>query len=115
MGIFQNIVNKIFHREQTAPASSSPAANQPVDVVAVVTAMAAKKNERLNWRSSIVDLLKVLDLDSSLAARIALAKELHYSGNTSDTAAMNIWLHAQVMKKLEENGGVIPKELKATG
>ena len=66
----------------------------------------------MNWRTSIVDLLKLLDLDSSLAARKELAQELHYTGDTGDSAAMNIWLHKQVMHKLEENGGKVPAELK---
>jgi hypothetical protein len=68
--------------------------------------------ERLEWRKSIVDLMKLLDLDSSLAARKQLAQELKYSGDTNDSATMNIWLHKQVMTKLAENGGKVPNELK---
>jgi hypothetical protein len=67
----------------------------------------------LNWRTSIVDLLKLLNMDSSLQARKELAKELHYTGNTEDSAAMNIWLHKQVMEKIAANGGKIPADLHA--
>jgi uncharacterized protein DUF3597 len=101
----------------TASPGASPTAGQStssgnVDVEAVLSKMAAAKKEKLNWRTSIVDLMKVLDLDSSLAARKELAKELHYSGDTSDSAAMNMWLHKQVMAKVAENGGKVPEELK---
>jgi len=98
----------------SAPGSAAPA-QQPastVDVSAVLTALAAKSKEKLDWRQSIVDLMKLLNLDSSLAARKQLAAELHYSGNTNDTATMNIWLHKQVMQKLAENGGKVPDELR---
>jgi Domain of unknown function (DUF3597) len=81
-------------------------------VEAVLTRFAAQKKEKLDWRRSIVDLMKLLDLDSSLAARKQLAQELHYTGDTDDTAAMNIWLHKQVMRKLAENGGKVPDDLK---
>jgi hypothetical protein len=84
----------------------------PVDVAAMLTALAAKSGQELNWKTSIVDLLKLLNLDSSLAARKELAKELHYSGSTDDTATMNVWLIKEVMKKLAENGGKVPDELK---
>jgi hypothetical protein len=83
-----------------------------VDVEAVLTRFAAQKKEKLDWRRSIVDLMKLLDLDSSLSARKQLAQELHYTGDTDDTAAMNIWLHKQVMRKLAENGGKVPDDLK---
>lgn len=79
---------------------------------AVLTRLAAQKKEKLDWRRSIVDLMKVLDLDSSFAARKQLAQELHYTGDTGDSAAMNIWLHKQVMIKLAENGGKVPAELR---
>ena|SRR5215510_8522287 len=99
----------------SSPASSgataAPAATQ-VDVAAVLTGLAARKKEKLDWRHSIVDLMKVLDLDSSLSARKELAKELKYSGDTDDSASMNIWLHKQVMIKLAENGGKVPDDLK---
>jgi hypothetical protein len=84
-----------------------------VDVEAVLSGMAAKNTQKLDWRRSIVDLMKLLNLDSSLAARKELAQELHYSGDTNDSASMNIWLHKQVMKKLAENGGKVPADLKA--
>jgi hypothetical protein len=74
--------------------------------------MQESSGETLNWRTSIVDLLKLLGLDSSLAARKELASELHYTGGTEDSASMNIWLHKQVMTKLAENGGKVPDDLK---
>ena len=79
----------------------------------VLTKLLAEKKEKLDWRHSIVDLMKLLDLDSSLSARKELAQELHYSGDMNDSAAMNVWLHKQVMQKLAENGGKVPEELKA--
>ncbi|MBN9026905.1 DUF3597 domain-containing protein [Kaistia nematophila] len=97
----------------SAKAAGSAAPPQAgVDVVAVLTAMAAKSGQKLDWKKSIVDLLKLLDLDSSLAARKELASELHYTGDGHDSAAMNIWLHKAVMQKLAENGGKVPDELK---
>jgi hypothetical protein len=72
----------------------------------------AQNKQKLDWRHSIVDLMKLLDLDSSLSARKELAKELHYTGDTNDSAAMNIWLHKQVMRKLADNGGKVPEDLK---
>ncbi|MBW9104836.1 DUF3597 domain-containing protein [Paraburkholderia phenoliruptrix] len=105
-----------------APATPSTAAAgnaQPpvtpmpaVDVEAVLTKMQQSSGEKLNWRTSIVDLMKLLGLDSSLTARKELASELHYTGNTEDSATMNIWLHKQVMQKLAENGGKVPDDLK---
>jgi len=83
-----------------------------VDVEAVLTKMQESSGEKLNWRTSIVDLMKLLGLDSSLTARKELASELHYTGNTEDSATMNIWLHKQVMQKLAENGGKVPDDLK---
>jgi len=74
--------------------------------------LAAKTPQPLNWRTSIVDLMKLINLDSSLAARKELAQELHYSGDMNDSASMNIWLHKQVMIKLAENGGKVPDELR---
>lgn len=76
-----------------------------VDVVAILDEMAKKNAQKLNWKTSIVDLLKLLGLDSSLTARKALAAELHYTGSTEDSAAMNIWLHKAVMKQIAEKGG----------
>ena len=93
-----------------APAASAPISQ--VDVEAVLTKLAAQNKQKLDWRKSIVDLMKLLDLDSSLAARKELAKELDYTGDTGDSASMNIWLHKQVMKKLAANGGKVPDDLK---
>ena len=96
-----------------AKTAAAPAtAHVQVDVEAVLKDLAGKNKEKLDWRHSIVDLMKLLKLDSSLTARKELAKELHYTGNTKDTAAMNIWLHRQVMIKLAENGGKVPESLK---
>jgi hypothetical protein len=95
------------------PAAAAPA-TQSVDVGAVLAAMAAQNGQKLNYQTSIVDLLKLLDLDSSLEARKTLAGELHYTGSTDDSATMNVWLHKAVMTKLEENGGKVPAELKGS-
>jgi hypothetical protein len=89
------------------------AAMSQVDVEKVVSEFASKKKEKLDWRKSIVDLMKVLDLDSSLKNRQELAKELGYTGDMNDSAKMNIWLHKQVMTKLAESGGKVPDSLKA--
>jgi hypothetical protein len=91
---------------------SAPAAATAVDVEAVLTQMAAQQNQKLNWRTSIVDLMKLVGLDSSLENRKELARELGYKGDTSDSAAMNIWLHKQVMNQLAAHGGKVPPELK---
>jgi hypothetical protein len=128
MGIFSNILHKIFPGDHPAVTSeaapAAPAAAEaapapapappapPVDVEAILTAMAAQNSQPLNWRTSIVDLMKLLQLDSSLQARKDLAKELQYSGDMNDSASMNIWLHKQVMRKLAENGGKVPDDLK---
>jgi len=94
-------------------ASPPAAAPQPaVDVEDILTKLASQNKEKLDWRRSIVDLMKLLKLDSGLSARKELAKEPHYTGNTNDTAAMNVWLHKQVMIKLAENGGKVPDSLK---
>ncbi len=74
--------------------------------------LAKKNKQKLNWRTSIVDLMKLLDLDSSSHARKELAEELHYTGDMKDSAKMNIWLHKQVMTKLAANGGKVPDDLK---
>ena len=96
------------------PAAAEPAAAtlSQVDIEAVMTERAAKAGQKLNWRTSIVDLMKLLEIDSSLGARKELAAELGYGGDMSDSAAMNIWLHKQVMRKIAENGGVVPAGLK---
>ena len=96
---------------QPAGAPQSPVESQPVDVAANLNAMAAKNPEKLDWKRSIVDLMKLVGMDSSLSARKELAKELNYTGDTSDSASMNIWLHKQVLRKLSENGGKVPQEL----
>ena len=93
----------------TAPVQSGA---QNVDVAAVLDGLASKRKERLDWKHSIVDMLKLLDMDSSLSARKELANELHYSGDTNDSATMNVWLHKQVMQKLADNGGKVPEALR---
>jgi hypothetical protein len=95
-----------------APASAPAAPAQSVDVAAIVDKAAAAKGEKLAWRTSIVDLMKALDIDSSLGARKELAKELGYTGDTNDSATMNIWLHKQVMSHLAANGGKLPSDIK---
>ena len=92
----------------------APAPAQPVDVDvdAILAKAAAEKGERLNYKSSIVDLMKLLDLDASLDNRKELATELGYTGDKDGSAEMNIWLHKAVMKKLEENGGKVSADLK---
>jgi len=141
MGILSNIFHKIFPSShpavqqnpttsapapQTAPAAAAPAAPAApvapaaaaptamaeVDVEAILNQKAQQAGQPLNWRTSIVDLLKLLDLDSSLQSRKELAQELQYSGDTGDSAKMNIWLHRQVMNKLAANGGKVPADLK---
>ena len=94
-----------------ATPASAPAA-QTVDVAAIVDKAAAASGEKLAWRTSIVDLMKALKLDSSLTARKQLAKELNYTGDTNDSATMNVWLHKQVMAKLAANGGKLPADIK---
>ncbi len=125
MSIFGKLMSKIFGRgeEAAAPAPAAPTvsavaiapappvATVVVDVEAVLEEMAAKNPQKLNWRTSIVDLMKLVGMDSGLAQRKALAQELGYTGNLQDTATMNIWLHKQVLRKLADNGGKIPAEL----
>ena len=134
MSVFGSIMSKIFGHGSasaapaaptgSAPAPSAPAATTgaaastaaggaPVDVGAVLSDMAAKAGQPLNYKTSIVDLMKLLNLDSSLENRKSLAQELHFSGDMNDSASMNIWLHKQVMDKLAENGGVVPADLKS--
>ena len=95
----------------TATATATAPMSQ-VDVDAVLTKMAAANKEKLDWRKSIVDLMKLLGLDSGLGPRKELAKELGYTGDMNDSAKMNIWLHKQVMVKLAANGGKVPDDLK---
>ncbi len=132
MSIFGSIWEKITGHAKAAPASpgtaasaedrpaasatasppGAPAAMPAVDVSAVMDRLARENPQKLDWRHSIVDLMKLLGLDSSQTARRELAQELHYSGDASDSAAMNMWLHRQVMQKLAENGGKVPEDLR---
>ena len=138
MSIFGNIMSAIFGHSSSAAAAAAPAAaapaaspaqsgpapaptaapspasapGAPVDVAAIMDGLAGQSSERLDWRKSIVDLMKLINLDSSLAARKELAQELNYTGDMNDSASMNIWLHKQVMIKLAENGGRVPDELR---
>ena len=123
MSIFGTIMSAIFGPSKAAPpaggaasggAASAPAAApaQTVDVAPILDKAVAAKGEKLDWKHSIVDLMKALDIDSSLSARKELAKELGYTGDTNDSASMNIWLHKQVMTKLAANGGKLPPDIK---
>jgi len=137
MGLLSNLMSKIFsHAATVTPVSGSPSAAQPgaatpaapalqsaatatapaappktVDVAAILDGLAAKNPEKLDWKRSIVDLMKLVGMDSSFAARKQLATELHYTGDPNDSASMNIWLHKEVLVKLSENGGKVPQEL----
>jgi hypothetical protein len=137
MGLLSNLMSKIFSHAATAtPVSGSPSAAQPgaatpaapavqsaatatapaappqtVDIAAILNGMAAKNPEKLDWKRSIVDLMKLVGMDSSFGARKQLATELHYTGDPNDSASMNIWLHKQVLQKISENGGKVPAEL----
>ena len=127
MSIFGKIMGAIFGtKADAAPAgggaapagtaagsggsSAAPAAT--VDVAPILDAAVKAKGEKLEWRTSIVDLMKALDIDSSFSARKELAKELGYTGDSNDSASMNIWLHKQVMTKFAANGGKLPPEIK---
>jgi Domain of unknown function (DUF3597) len=117
MSIFGSIMSAIFgHGSAQAQASptETPSAppGPPVDVAPIVDKAAAATGEKLAWRTSIVDLMKALGLDSSLGARKQLAKELNYTGDTNDSATMNVWLHKQIMTKLAANGGKLPSDIK---
>jgi hypothetical protein len=120
MSIFGKIMSAIFGTKAdaapagggTATSAGSAAPAQSVDVAPILDKAVAAKGEKLAWRTSIVDLMKALDIDSSLGARKELAKELGYSGDTNDSATMNVWLHKQVMTKLAANGGKLPPEIK---
>ena len=120
MSIFGRIMDSIFGKKegtgQRMPAASTTvsAGTTPitkVDVEKILTDLAAKSGRPSNWKTSIVDLMNLLGLDSSLSNRVALAKELGYSGDTNDTATMNVWLIKQVMTKLAENGGKVSPNL----
>jgi hypothetical protein len=132
MGIFSSIVNAIFGSKAaaaespaasgssgsaaapgSAPAgSSAPTPISKGEVEAIIAKIEADRGLKYNWRQSIVDLMKLLDLDSSLAARKELAQELGYKGALDGSAEMNVWLHKQVMDKLAEGGGKVPDSLK---
>lgn len=124
MSIFGKIMSAIFGtKADAAPAGGGAAAEAgssggaaapaaTVDVAPILDKAVAAKGEKLAWRTSIVDLMKALDIDSSFAARKDLAKELGYTGDSSDSASMNIWLHKQVMTKLAANGGKLPPDIK---
>jgi hypothetical protein len=110
MSILGSIMSAIFGTKAQAGEAGTPTAGG-VDVAAVLNKMAADNPEKLDWKNSIVDLMKLLKLDSSITARKQLAKDLNYTGNTNDSASMNIWLHQQVMQKLAANGGKVPADL----
>jgi uncharacterized protein DUF3597 len=122
MSIFGKIMSAIFGTSASAtPASGGAAAPAPggssapaqtVDVAPILDKAVAAQKEKLEWRTSIVDLMKALNIDSSLSARKELAHELGYTGDTNDSATMNIWLHKQVMTKLAANGGKLPADVK---
>jgi hypothetical protein len=127
MSIFGKIMSAIFGTKADAatPGATPPAGGgsygggapatapaQTVDVAPILDKAVAAKGEKLAWRTSIVDLMKALDIDSSFTARKDLAKELGYTGDSNDSASMNIWLHKQVMTKLAANGGKLPPEIK---
>jgi 3-oxoacyl-ACP reductase-like protein len=95
-----------------APPPAAPAAPaKAVDVAAILDGLAAKNSEKLDWKKSIVDLMKLVGMDSSFGARKQLAQELNYTGDPNDSASMNVWLHKQVLIKIAENGGKVPQEL----
>jgi 3-oxoacyl-ACP reductase-like protein len=131
MSIFGSIVSAIFGHASApaaaptsaaaAPSTAAPAAPSgaaapkplsQAEVVAVIDKAVGAQGEDLNWKQSIVDLMKALKLDSSLAARKQLAQELGYTGALDGSAEMNVWLHKQVMAKLAEGGGTVPASLK---
>jgi hypothetical protein len=104
------------HVATPAPDNASPRpGTTPVNVEAVLTSLAQSSGQPSNWRTSIVDLMKLVGLDSGLQNRKQLAQELGYRGDTADSAAMNIWLHKEVMAKLAQNGGVVPASLRGGG
>lgn len=125
MGMFSDLMNNIFRHAATAerpPDAASPArlgtpgtaattVITQVDVAAILNRLASENKQKLDWKNSIVDLMKLVGMDSSIGARKTLASELHYTGDTNDSAAMNIWLHKEVMRKLAENGGKVPADL----
>lgn len=130
MGILSTIISKVFGGKKAdatpAPAvtevaetviAETPAAPaapvEPFDVTGYLDGLAGQANEKLDWQVSIVDLMKLVGMDSSLAARKQLAKELGYPNDTADSAKMNIWLHKQVMQQIAQRGGKLPDQLVA--
>lgn len=135
MGMFSDLMGKIFRHGADAEAppdaarGGAPAprinpgnlgpggsganrnAQSQVDVAATLDKLAAGKSEKLDWKNSIVDLMKLVGMDSSLAQRKDLAQDLNYTGDMNDSAAMNVWLHKEVMRKLAENGGTVPADI----
>ena len=141
MGLLSNLMSKIFSHASTtvattggasaapaaapstpgaqpaaapaaAPPPAAPAAPpKPVDVAAILDGLAANNSEKLDWKKSIVDLMKLVAMDSGFKARKQLAQELNYTGDPNDSASMNVWLHKQVLIKIAENGGKVPQEL----
>jgi len=134
MSILGNILGRIFNRDKDKPAPSAPPqpaptstpvqapsspaaaapapqAAQPVDVAGILDFKNSVRDEKLNWQTSIVDLMKLLGMESSLAERKELADELGYTGDKSDSASMNIWLHKQVIQKIVDNGGQLPRDM----
>jgi len=126
MSIFGKIMGAIFGTSAgaaplTPGAGSTPSSTtttstggpaRGIDVAPILDKAVAAKGEKLEWKTSIVDLMKALDIDSSLTARKELAKELGYTGDNNDSAPMNVWLHKQVMAKLAANGGKLPPDIK---
>lgn len=126
MNVLNTILSKVMpwvvKPEQATAAQAAPAAPattssgaapaQHVDVEEILRGIETRSSQKFDWRHSIVDLMKMLDMDSDLTSRRQLAKELGYSGDTADSATMNLWLHKEVMRKLEENGGKIPDAMK---
>ena len=149
MGLFKNLMQKIFHAGANAeappdalkpgmsnesrvaaaertglpvgvavpagmqPGTAAAVQQGPVDIAAILDGMAAKNPEKLDWKHSIVDLMKLVGMDSSLAERKELAKDLNYTGDMNDSATMNMWLHKEVMRRLAANGGKVPADLLA--
>jgi hypothetical protein len=125
MGMLDTLIGKVFGKKASAAPPPPPSSTQtnitaqpasavsttPIDVNAVLSEMAKKRSEKLNWQTSIVDLMKLLDMDSSLTARKQLAQELHYTGDFNDSAAMNIWLQQEVLKRFAQNGGKVSPDL----
>jgi 3-oxoacyl-ACP reductase-like protein len=141
MGLLSNLMSKIFSHSNVAAmttggASAAPAATpsaasaqpaappaaapptavpaapvKPVDIAVILDGLAAKNPEKLDWKKSIVDLMKLVGMDSSFKARKQLAQELNYTGDPNDSASMNVWLHKQVLIKISENGGKVPEDL----